>query len=242
VIWTVAPAHAAVARPGERLPSGWTMQSRPSAKSASPKFLPDRAPKVIVWLALAMENDCGTSVAGFVVCRRRLATPSPYKTPCSREMDRRNQLPNKWPVAENVVVRLDDCSRADRENPHRQSSYPASHAERDRLARLGDGERLAGHRLPGCSYRRPLVTLSLCTSPPPVMWTVVPATLQLPVRGERHGQGWTTQFRSLRRSASPNVFPESAPKSNGLGGFGNGERLRYVDSRIVVKRHPLATR
>jgi len=35
-----------------------------TAKSASPKFLAESALNVMVWLPLAIENDCGTSVAG----------------------------------------------------------------------------------------------------------------------------------------------------------------------------------
>jgi hypothetical protein len=35
-----------------------------TVKSASPKILFGSAPKAIVWLALAIENDCGTFGAG----------------------------------------------------------------------------------------------------------------------------------------------------------------------------------
>src|SRR5258708_4346761 len=34
-----------------------------TVKSGSPKVLPPKAPNVMVWLPLAIENDCGTSVA-----------------------------------------------------------------------------------------------------------------------------------------------------------------------------------
>src|SRR4029077_17775231 len=76
-----------------------------TAKSGSPKFLMDRAANVIVWLALATENDCGTSNAGL-----KLALPA-----CEAVMVH-NPAPLMWinelvtpqfPLAAKVTARLE---------------------------------------------------------------------------------------------------------------------------------------
>src|SRR5437764_3332143 len=63
-------------------------------KSGLPKFLLARAPKVIVWLPLAIVNDCGTSAAA-------LKFPSP---PCDAVMVQ-EPTPVRWTV-EPVTVQL----------------------------------------------------------------------------------------------------------------------------------------
>src|SRR6266700_499778 len=62
VMWTVEPATVQLplaAKVTVRLEDAVAL----TAKSASPKFFAPSAPKVIVWFALAIENDCGTSGA-----------------------------------------------------------------------------------------------------------------------------------------------------------------------------------
>src|SRR6266853_328194 len=62
VRWTVEPVTV-------QLPVAANVTARAedavalTLKSGSPKFLLASAPNVIVWLPLAMENDCGTSAA-----------------------------------------------------------------------------------------------------------------------------------------------------------------------------------
>ena len=63
VRWTVDPATLQLpvaAKVTPRLEDAVAL----TAKSASPKFLLESTSKVMVWVALAIENDCGTSEAG----------------------------------------------------------------------------------------------------------------------------------------------------------------------------------
>src|SRR6266853_5112718 len=76
-------------------------------KSGSPKFLLASAPNVIVWLPLAIVNDCGTSAAG-------LKLPSPA---CDAAMVQEPALVRwtvepvtvQFPVAAKVTARAEDA-------------------------------------------------------------------------------------------------------------------------------------
>src|SRR6266481_7696989 len=78
-----------------------------TVKSGSPKFLPASAPNVMVWLALAIENVCGTSAAAF-----QLVSPG-----CEAVMVH-EPAPVRWtvepvtlqfPLAPKLTVRADDA-------------------------------------------------------------------------------------------------------------------------------------
>src|SRR5437868_2400852 len=62
VMWTLAPVTLQLPLAPNVTVSGDVVLLL-TTKSASPKVLPLKAPNVMVWLAIAMENDCGTSGA-----------------------------------------------------------------------------------------------------------------------------------------------------------------------------------
>ena len=62
VRWTVEPATLQTPL-AEKVTAKVEDAVALTAKSGSPKLLLDSAPKVIVWVPLAIENDCGTAGA-----------------------------------------------------------------------------------------------------------------------------------------------------------------------------------
>src|SRR5436305_8133238 len=62
VMWTVEPVTLQLPLP-PKLTVRLEVAVALTVKSGSPKVLPVNTPKLMVWSALAMENDCGTSAA-----------------------------------------------------------------------------------------------------------------------------------------------------------------------------------
>src|SRR2546429_9979089 len=62
VMWTVEPVTLQLPL-APKLTVRLEVAVALTVKSGSPKVLPASAPKVMVWIPLAMENVCGTSVA-----------------------------------------------------------------------------------------------------------------------------------------------------------------------------------
>src|SRR5579872_270346 len=205
VRWTVDPATLQLPL-AEKLTARLEDAVALIAKSGSPKFLAAKAPKVMVWLALLMENDCGTSVAGLLLA-----------SPACEAVIVQEPAPVMWtvkpltvqlPLAPKVTVNPEVAVALTVKSASPKILLPSPPNVIVWLALLMEND--CGTSVAGLLLASPACEAVIVQGPAPVMWTVEPVTVQLPLAPKVTVNPEVAAALTVK-SASPKILFPSAP-------------------------------